>query len=97
MPAGKADFDGQLVDVIAEGLPIDRAQAIVGTKARGNGVLVRAWMGDVASFGETGLRGDLFLHVCFALQNAKTRRARGFFDYWKLVVFRHLSQVVGCQ
>jgi membrane-bound serine protease (ClpP class) len=42
MPAGKADFDGQLVDVIAEGLPIDRGQAIVVTKARGSRVLVRA-------------------------------------------------------
>jgi membrane-bound ClpP family serine protease len=42
MPAGKADFDGQLVDVIAEGLPIDRGQTIVVTKARGSRVLVRA-------------------------------------------------------
>jgi membrane-bound ClpP family serine protease len=42
MPAGKADFEGQLVDVIAEGLPIERGQAIVVTKARGNRVLVRA-------------------------------------------------------
>jgi membrane-bound serine protease (ClpP class) len=42
MPAGKADFDGQLVDVIAEGLPIERGQAIVVVKARGNRVLVRA-------------------------------------------------------
>jgi membrane-bound ClpP family serine protease len=41
MPAGKADFNGQLVDVIAEGLPIDRGQAIVVTKARGSRVLVR--------------------------------------------------------
>jgi membrane-bound ClpP family serine protease len=40
--SGKADFDGQLVDVIAEGLPIDRGQAIVVTKARGSRVLVRA-------------------------------------------------------
>ena len=38
--AGKADFDGQLVDVIAEGLPIDRGTAIVVVKARGNRVLV---------------------------------------------------------
>jgi hypothetical protein len=37
-----ADFDGQLVDVIAEGLPIDRGQAIVVTKARGSRVLARA-------------------------------------------------------
>lgn len=42
MPAGKADFDGQLVDVIAEGLPIDRGSAVVVTKARGNRVVVRA-------------------------------------------------------
>jgi membrane-bound serine protease (ClpP class) len=41
MPAGKADFDGQLVDVIAEGLPIDRGQAVVVVKARGNRVVVR--------------------------------------------------------
>jgi len=42
MPAGKAEFDGQLVDVIAEGLPIDRGATVVVTKARGNRVLVRA-------------------------------------------------------
>jgi hypothetical protein len=42
MPSGKAEFDGQLVDVIAEGLPIDRGRAVVVTKARGNRVLVRA-------------------------------------------------------
>ena len=42
MPAGKAEFDGQLVDVISEGLPIDRGQAVVVTKARGSRVLVRA-------------------------------------------------------
>jgi len=41
MPAGKAEFDGQLVDVIAEGLPIDRGQEVVVTKARGNRVMVR--------------------------------------------------------
>ncbi len=41
MPAGKAEFDGQLVDVIAEGLPIDRGQTVVVTKARGNRVVVR--------------------------------------------------------
>jgi membrane-bound ClpP family serine protease len=41
MPAGKADFDGQLVDVIAEGLPIDRGRVVVVVKARGNRVLVR--------------------------------------------------------
>jgi membrane-bound serine protease (ClpP class) len=42
MPAGKAEFDGQLVDVIAEGMPIDRGQSVVVVKARGNRVLVRA-------------------------------------------------------
>ena len=42
MPAGKADFDGQLIDVIAEGLPIDRGQTIVVTKARGSRVMVHA-------------------------------------------------------
>jgi membrane-bound serine protease (ClpP class) len=42
MPSGKADFDGKLVDVIAEGLPIDRGQPVVVTKARGNRVVVRA-------------------------------------------------------
>ena len=40
--AGKADFNGQLLDVIDEGLPIDRGSAIVVVKARGNRVLVRA-------------------------------------------------------
>ena len=42
MPAGKADIDGQLIDVIADGLPIDRGQAVVVVKARGGRVLVRA-------------------------------------------------------
>jgi membrane-bound serine protease (ClpP class) len=42
MPAGKAEFEGQLIDVIAEGLPIERGEAIVVTKTRGNRVLVRA-------------------------------------------------------
>jgi membrane-bound ClpP family serine protease len=42
MPAGKAEFDGQLIDVIAEGLPIDRGTTVVVVKARGNRVLVRA-------------------------------------------------------
>lgn len=41
MPAGKADFDGQLVDVIAEGLPIERGTPIVVVKARANRVIVR--------------------------------------------------------
>jgi membrane-bound ClpP family serine protease len=42
MPAGKAEFGGQLVDVIAEGLPIDRGQAVVVVKTRANRVVVRA-------------------------------------------------------
>ena len=42
MPAGKAEFDGQLIDVIADGLPIDRGTAIVVVKTRGNRVLVHA-------------------------------------------------------
>jgi membrane-bound ClpP family serine protease len=41
MPSGKAEFDGQLVDVIADGLPIDRGAKVVVVKARGNRVLVR--------------------------------------------------------
>jgi membrane-bound ClpP family serine protease len=40
MPAGKAEFDGQLIDVIADGLPIDRGAKIVVVKTRGNRVLV---------------------------------------------------------
>jgi membrane-bound ClpP family serine protease len=42
MPAGKADFDGELVDVIAEGMPIDRGQSVVVVKTRGNRVMVRS-------------------------------------------------------
>ncbi len=42
MPSGKADFDGQPVDVIAEGLPIERGTAIVVVKTRGNRVIVRS-------------------------------------------------------
>ena len=42
MPSGKADFDGQLVDVIADGLPIERGTQVVVAKTRGNRVLVRA-------------------------------------------------------
>lgn len=42
MPAGKAEFDGQLVDVISEGLPVERGQAVVVTKARGSRVMVHA-------------------------------------------------------
>ena len=42
MPAGKAEFDGELVDVIVEGLPIDRGTPVVVVKARANRVVVRA-------------------------------------------------------
>jgi membrane-bound serine protease (ClpP class) len=42
MPAGKAEFNGQLIDVIADGLPIDRGANVVVVKTRGNRVLVRA-------------------------------------------------------
>jgi membrane-bound ClpP family serine protease len=42
MPAGKAEFNGQLVDVISDGLPIDRGTPVVVVKARGNRVQVRA-------------------------------------------------------
>jgi membrane-bound ClpP family serine protease len=42
MPAGKADFDGELVDVIAEGMPIDRGEPVVVVKTRGNRVMVRS-------------------------------------------------------
>jgi membrane-bound ClpP family serine protease len=42
MPAGKAEFDGQLVDVIAEGVPIERGRPVVVVKARGSRVVVRA-------------------------------------------------------
>ena len=40
MPSGKADFNGELVDVITEGLPIDRGTSVVVTKTRGNRVMV---------------------------------------------------------
>ena len=42
MPSGKAEFNGQLVDVISEGLPIDRGSTLLVVKARGNRVVVRA-------------------------------------------------------
>jgi membrane-bound serine protease (ClpP class) len=42
MPAGKAEFNGQLVDVIAEGLPIDRGTPITVVRVLGNRVLVHA-------------------------------------------------------
>jgi len=41
MPSGQADFNGQLVDVITEGLPIDRGTSVVVAKTRGNRVMVR--------------------------------------------------------
>src|SRR5262249_20069951 len=41
MPSGKADFNGELVDVITEGLPIDRGTLVIVTRTRGNRVLVR--------------------------------------------------------
>lgn len=41
-PAGKAQFDHRLVDVIAEGEPLDQGTRIVVVDARGNRVLVRA-------------------------------------------------------
>jgi membrane-bound ClpP family serine protease len=42
MPSGKAEFDGELIDVIADGMPIDRGRTLVVVKARGSRVLVRA-------------------------------------------------------
>jgi membrane-bound ClpP family serine protease len=41
MPAGKAEFDGQLVDVIAEGMPVERGQVVVVVRAKANRVVVR--------------------------------------------------------
>jgi membrane-bound ClpP family serine protease len=41
MPSGKADIDGELIDVIADGQVIDRGQPIVVLSARGSRVLVR--------------------------------------------------------
>ena len=41
MPAGKAEFEGQLVDVIAEGVPIERGRQVVVLKAQGSRVVVR--------------------------------------------------------
>jgi membrane-bound ClpP family serine protease len=42
MPSGKAEFGGQLVDVIADRPPIDRGSAIVVVEAHANRVVVRA-------------------------------------------------------
>jgi membrane-bound ClpP family serine protease len=42
LPGGKAIFGDQLVDVIADGEVIERGQAVVVVRARGNRVLVRA-------------------------------------------------------
>ena len=41
MPSGKARFGDQLIDVIADGEPIDRGTAIVVVEVRGNRVLVQ--------------------------------------------------------
>ena len=41
MPSGKAEFNGELVDVIAEGLPLDRGTQVVVVKTRGSRVMVR--------------------------------------------------------
>ncbi len=41
MPSGKADFNGELIDVIADGMPIDRGTSVEVVKTRGNRVLVR--------------------------------------------------------
>jgi membrane-bound ClpP family serine protease len=41
-PAGKAEIEHRLIDVIAEGEPIDQGTRIVVVDARGNRVLVRA-------------------------------------------------------
>ncbi|MAT72448.1 MAG: hypothetical protein CMJ58_23340 [Planctomycetaceae bacterium] len=41
-PSGKATFDGELVDVVAQGEPIDRGADIVVVSAVGNRVVVRA-------------------------------------------------------
>jgi hypothetical protein len=38
----EAEFDGELVDVIVEGMPIDRGTPVVVVKARANRVVVRA-------------------------------------------------------
>jgi membrane-bound ClpP family serine protease len=42
MPSGKAEFNGQLIDVIADRPPIDRGSTIVVVQAHANRVLVRA-------------------------------------------------------
>ncbi|WP_146588526.1 NfeD family protein [Posidoniimonas polymericola] len=41
IPSGKAEFGGELLDVIADGQVIDRGEAIVVTKAKGSRVLVQ--------------------------------------------------------
>lgn len=41
-PAGKAEIDHQLLDVIAEGEPLDAGAAVVVVDARGNRILVRS-------------------------------------------------------
>jgi membrane-bound ClpP family serine protease len=41
LPSGKARFDEELVDVIADGEVVDRNQPVVVVEVRGNRVLVR--------------------------------------------------------
>ncbi len=41
LPAGRAEFDGELVDVISEAGPLDRGERVVVTSAKANRVLVR--------------------------------------------------------
>ena len=42
MPTGKAEIKGQLIDVISDGLPVDRGATVIVVNARGNRVQVRA-------------------------------------------------------
>jgi hypothetical protein len=42
LPAGEAEFDGQLVDVIVAGLAIERRQGARVTKVLGGRIFVRA-------------------------------------------------------
>ena len=42
MPTGKAEINGQLIDVISDGLPVDRGAAVIVVNTRGNRVQVRA-------------------------------------------------------
>ena len=40
MPTGKAEINGQLIDVISDGLPVDRGAAVIVVNTRGNRVQV---------------------------------------------------------